>query len=97
MANDYQKKQPTKNEKAIYDIIMHAQMLERNIWSNSAHVVALSMLLDVDPEKVAETLVNGQSKIEEYGKKINEAIDRLETAKKEKLAEGAKTEGEIKE
>ena len=96
MANDFQKKQPTKNERAIYDIIMHSQMLERNIWSNSAHVVAMSILLDVDPEKVADLLTNGQDKIEAYGKKINEAIDRLETIKKEKAAE-TKPEEEIKE
>lgn len=77
MANDYMKKEPTKAEKMIYELAMHQQMLDRNLVSNSAHIVAMGILLNIAPEKVAEILVSGDDKIKEYGKKINEEIDRL--------------------
>jgi hypothetical protein len=43
--------------------------------------VALGMLLNVEPEKVAQLLANGGDKIEEYSKKINAEMDRLHKEK----------------
>ena len=57
-------------------------MTDRNLWTTSAHVIGLGMLLDIKPEQVAEFLVNGQDKVKEYGQKINEAIEKLEKERK---------------
>lgn len=81
MANDYLKKEPSKTEKILYELMMHSQMLDRNLVSNSAHIVALGIILGVKPEKVAELLVSGDEQIKDYGKKINEEIDRLSKPK----------------
>ena len=83
MSNDYQKKQPTKTERLLYEMAMRMEMTDRNMWSNSAHLCALGILLDVKPEKVAELLVNGGEQIAAYGKAINEEAERLEALKKE--------------
>ena len=79
---DYLKKEPSKAERALYEMAVHLQHLDRSLVSNSAHAVALGLLLEVKPEKLAEILVNQNEKIKEYGKAINEAIDKLEEAKK---------------
>ena len=84
MANDFKQKEPTKTEKVLYEMMMRQEMLDRSLWTTSAHVIALGMLLNIEPEKVAETLVGGQDKIKEYGNKINEAISKLEKEKKSK-------------
>ena len=52
--------------------------------TNSAHIVALGLILGVEPEKVAELLVNGNEKIKDYSDKINKAIDKLSEDKKPK-------------
>lgn len=88
---DYLKKEPTRNERALYEMAMHLQHLDRSLVSNSAHMVALGLLLDIKPEKIADILVNGNEKIKEYGQAINAEIDKLETAKRAKPAEN-KTE-----
>ena len=84
---DYMKKEPSRNERALYEMAMHLQHLDRSLVSNSAHMVALGMLLDVKPEKIADILVNGNEKIKEYGQAINAEIDKLETAKRAKTPE----------
>ncbi len=82
MANDFQKKEPTKNERMLFELAMNQQQIERSLWSTSAHVVALALSLGADPDKVAEFLVNGDEKVKEYSKRINEKIGELEAAKK---------------
>ncbi len=82
MAKDFQKKEPSKNERMIFELAMNQQQMERSLWSTSAHVVALALTLGADPDKVAEFLVNGDEKVKEYSKRINEKINELETAKK---------------
>jgi hypothetical protein len=81
MGNDFQKKEPTKNERMIYELAMNQQHMERSLWSTSAHVVALGLALGADPAKVAELLVNGDDKIKEYSKVVNDKIQELEKAK----------------
>jgi hypothetical protein len=81
MASDFQKKEPSKNEKLIFELAMQQHSLERSVWSTSAHVVALALVLGVDPKKVAELMVGGDEKIKGYSKTINEEIERLEKEK----------------
>lgn len=92
--HDFLKKEPTKNEKMFYELAMRQEMLDRNLWTTSAYVTALGILLNVDPEKIAELLASDNEKVKEYSKKINEAIDRIEAAKATKKdgAETASTE-----
>ncbi len=82
MANDFKKKEPSKTEKVLYELFMHQQHLDQNIATTSATVVSMGMLLNVDPVKVAELLVNGGEKLKDYSKKINDEIDRLSQEKK---------------
>ncbi len=84
---DYLKKEPTRSERALYEMAMHLQHLDRSLISNSAHAVALGMLLDIKPEKIAEILVNSNDKIKEYGQAINAEIEKLESAKRAKTPE----------
>jgi hypothetical protein len=84
MANDFKSRQPTKTERVIYEIAMRMDVIDRNTFSNSAHLCALGIVLGVAPEKIAELLVSGGDQIQDYGKKINEAIDKLEGEKKDK-------------
>lgn len=84
MSNDFKKKEPSKTEKVLYELFMQQQHLHQSLNTNSAHIVAMGMLLDIAPEKVAELLVNGNDKIKEYSDKINKKIDELEEAKKGK-------------
>ncbi len=79
---DYQKKEPSKSERALFELAMRQEMIERNLWTNSAFMSALAMLMEVDPQKIAELLTNGNDKIKEYSGKINEAIEKLEKEKK---------------
>lgn len=80
--SDFKKKEPNKTEKVLYELFLQQQHLHQSLVTNSAHIVALSMLLNVEPEKVAEILVNGNEKVKEYSDKINKEIDRLQEAKK---------------
>lgn len=84
MANDFKRKEPTKTEKMIYDLMVNQQMMDHNLISNSAHIVALGILLKADPDKIAELLVNGDQQIKDYGAKINEAIKKLQEQNKTK-------------
>lgn len=81
MGNDYLKKEPSKTEKALYEIAMRVEMQDRSLHSNSGHIIALSIALDLDPKKVAEILLDDQA-IRDYAKKINDAIKEIEDKKK---------------
>lgn len=78
MANDYLKKEPSKTEKMIYELAMNQHNMEKGLWSTSAHVVALGLALGADPKKIADFMVNGDEKIKEFSKTINDEIKRLE-------------------
>ena len=58
---DYLQKEPSKTERALYEMAVHLQHLDRSLVSNSAHAVALGIILDVKPEKIASILVNGNT------------------------------------
>ena len=83
MATDYLKKEPSKTEKMLYELAMQMHSMEKGLWSTSAHVVALGLVLGADPEKVAEILANGDEKIKEYSNKINAAVQKIEAKKHE--------------
>ena len=82
MPNDFQKKQPTKNEQMFYEIVMKMDAMDRSIWTTSSFVTALAYLLDVDPQKIAKLLTEDHAKVQEYSKKVNAAIDEIEKAHK---------------
>lgn len=79
MAKDYLKKEPSKTERVLYELMVRQHDLDHRILSTSAHAVALGLLLGADPERVAELLVNGQEKIKEYGNRINKRMDELQS------------------
>lgn len=82
MSNDFKKKMPTKNEQVIYDLAMHLQDVDYRVYSISSHVLALGIVLGVDPKKMAEILTGNDSKIKEYAKNINDEIQKIEESKK---------------
>lgn len=84
MANDFLKKEPSKNEKMLFELAMQQHSMERALWSTSAHVVDLALASGADAKKVAEIIVNHDEKIKDYSKQINEEIERLEKEKKSK-------------
>lgn len=81
MPNDFKKREPTKTEKVLYELMMRQEVTDRNLWTTSAHVIGLGMLLNIKPEQIAEMLVNGQEKIKTYGQAINQEIEKLEKIK----------------
>ena len=83
MANDFKKKEPNKTEKVLYELFMQQQGMERNLITNSALLISLAMLLKIEPEKLAETLVNNET-IKEYSGKVNATIEKLELEKRAK-------------
>ncbi|MDE2311590.1 MAG: hypothetical protein KGJ93_00665 [Patescibacteria group bacterium] len=92
MSNDFKRKEPNKTEKVLYELFMQQQHLHQNLVTNSAHIVALSLLLNIEPEKIAELLVNGNDKIKDYSDKINKSIDKLEETKKMAKPQAEKTQ-----
>lgn len=88
--NDFKQKEPSKNEKMLLELAMHQQSIERNLWSTSAFASALGLILNADPGKIAELLVNGDDRIKEYSGKINQAIEKLDKEKKAKEATSEK-------
>lgn len=97
MTTDFKHKEPSKNEKLIYELFMQMQSMEKGLWSTSSLVISLAMLTNQDPEKIAELLVNGEEKMKDYSKKVNDAIKKLEEAKgpnKEHSHEGHKHDSE---
>ena len=81
MPNDYLKKEPSKTEKLMYELMMHQQQLENQTFSNSMTVLAVALALGADAEKIAKFLTTDKEKIKEFGKSINEAIDKLRPKK----------------
>ncbi len=82
MSNDYLKKQPTKNEKMIYDLFLHQEDLARSLWSTSSFVTALAYLAKTDPEAIAKLLTNDNQKLKEYSEKVNGFIQEIEKKRK---------------
>jgi len=83
MPNDYLKKEPSKTEKLMYELMMHQQQLENQTFSNSMTVLAVALALGADAEKIAKFLTTDEEKIKEFGKSINAAIAKLRPAKEE--------------
>ena len=82
MAKDFQKAEPTKNEKMFYEIAMHLNELDHRTWSVSSHVLALGILLKIDPKKMAEILTGDEKTIADYAKLINDEIQKIQKEKK---------------
>ncbi|PIR96282.1 MAG: hypothetical protein COT92_01945 [Candidatus Doudnabacteria bacterium CG10_big_fil_rev_8_21_14_0_10_42_18] len=82
MPNDFLKKEPTKNEKMLYQMLMSQQQMEQSLWATSAHMVALGILTKIDPREVAKILVSGEARIKEYSQNVNEEVKKLEAEKK---------------
>jgi len=87
MPKDFQKKEPTKNEKMLFEVAMHQQMLDRSLATNSAFIAAVALMQNIDPKKVAEFLTTGHDKIKAYSDQINVAIGEIEKTEKEKQAQ----------
>lgn len=83
MPNDYLKKEPSKTEKVMYELLMRLQQLENQTFSNSLTVLAVALAAGADAEKIAKFLTTDEEKIKEFGKSINEAIAKLRPAKEE--------------
>lgn len=81
MANDYKQKEPSKTEKFLFDLAMNQQQMEKGLWSTSTLVISLAMLTKQDPKELAELVVNGDEKIKEFSKKVNDEIKALEGKK----------------
>ena len=90
MGNDYLKKEPSKTDKLMYQMAMHQQSLENQTFSNSMTILAVALALGADAEKIAKFLTTDESKLKEFGKSINEAIDKLKPQKESPEAEEAK-------
>ena len=81
MPHDFKQKEPSKNEKMMYQLAMHQQQIENQTFSNSMTILAVALALGADAEKVAKYLTTDEAKIKEFGKAINEAIDKLRPPK----------------
>ncbi|HYV34015.1 MAG TPA: hypothetical protein VE973_04180 [Candidatus Limnocylindria bacterium] len=81
MPNDYIKKEPTKTEKMLYEVVMAQNQMEKGLWSTSTLVMALAILSKAKPEEIAELMVNGDDKIREFSGKVNEIAKKLDEAK----------------
>ena len=83
MSHDYVKKEPTKNEKFLYELAMHQQQMENQMFSNSMTILAVAAALGADPEKIAKLLTIDEEKVKELGKSINAAIEKMKAPKEE--------------
>ncbi len=90
MGKDFLKKEPTKTEKMMYDIMMNQQLLERRLYSLAGQFLALGRLMNLKAEDLAKALVDEDAS-KEFGEKINEEIKKLEAAKKPEETEKAET------
>lgn len=81
MVNDYLKKEPSKNEKMLYELAMAQNQMEKGLWSTSTLVMVLAILSKTKPEEIAELMVNGDEKIKEFSSKVNEIAKKLDEAK----------------
>lgn len=87
MPKDFQRPEPTKNEKMFYEIAMHLNDLDHRTWSVSSHVLAMGILLNVDPKKMAELLTGDDKTLSEYARKINDEIQKIQKEKAPKEGE----------
>lgn len=85
MPHDYIKKEPTKSEKFMYELAMHQQQLENQTFSNSMTILAVCLALGADAQKIAKFLTTDEAKLKEFGKAINEAIEKLKPSKIEEV------------
>lgn len=92
MANDFKRKEPSKTEKVLFDLMINQQQMEKGLWSTSTLVIALAMLTKQDPKDVAELMVNGDEKIKEFSKKVNDEIKAMEEKKRPASAKAASDE-----
>lgn len=93
MSHDYIKKEPTKNEKFLYELAMHQQQIENQTFSNSLTILAVALALGADAEKIAKFITVDEEKVREFGKTINAAIEKMKAPKgDEKPAEAEKAE-----
>ncbi len=81
MPNDYVKKEPTKTERMLYELVMAQNSIEKGLWSTSSLVMVLAMLTKQEPKEIAELMVNGDEKLREFSTKINDEIKKLEAIK----------------
>lgn len=81
MPNDFNKRELSKNERIIYDLAMQLHDIDQRVWSTSSHLLALGVVLNVDPKKMAEILTGDDAKIKEYAQKINDEIQKIEKEK----------------
>lgn len=81
MSKDYLKKEPSKTEKMIYELVMAQNSMEKGLWSTSSLVIVLALLTKQNPKDIAELMVNGDGKLKEFSGKINEEIKKLEAEK----------------
>jgi hypothetical protein len=81
MPNDFNKREPSKTEKVLYELYMQQQGMERSLFTNSSLLIALAMNSNIKPEELAGMLVNDNEKLKDYSKKVNEAIEKLEKEK----------------
>ncbi len=81
MPTDFKQKEPSKTEKMLYELAMNMNAMEKGLWSTSTLVITLAMLTKTDPKDVAEMMVNGDAKLKEFSKQVNDAIKALEDVK----------------
>ena len=81
MPSDYIKKEPTKNEKMLYELAMAQNQMEKGLWSTSTLVMVLAILSKAKPEEIAELMVNGDDQIKEFSSKVNEIAKKLDAEK----------------
>ncbi len=77
MPNDYVKKEPTKTEKLLYELVIAHNQMEKGLWSTSSVVMALGILTKTDPTEVAKLLVD-DTKLKEYSEKVNAEMKKLQ-------------------
>lgn len=81
MGKDYLKKEPSKTDRMIYELVMAQNSMEKGLWSTSSLVMVLAMLTKQEPKEIAALMVNGDEKLRDFSTKINEEIKKLEAEK----------------
>ncbi len=81
MGKDYLKKEPSKTDRMIYELVMAQNSMEKGLWSTSSLVMVLAMLTKQEPKEIAVLMVNGDEKLRDFSTKINEEIKKLEAEK----------------
>jgi len=84
MAKDFLKKEPSKTEKVLYEIMMAQNSMEKGLWSTSSLTIILAMLTKQNPKDIAELMINGDEKLKKFSTEINEEIKKLEAQKPDK-------------